>query len=62
MNLNAELLQPQLPSITEPFLMTFLPEPYSLLILYAPPVPPQKAEEPKKKFTFKPKDTAVNTA
>jgi len=30
-------------------------------MIYAPPVPQQKAEEPKKKITFKAKETPVNT-
>lgn len=61
MNLNIENLLPEPPSITHPNLFAVLTLAQPTLLLYAPPLPPEKPEEPKKKFAFKAPAQPVNT-
>lgn len=53
MNLNIDRLLPSAPIGSELCIFTFLPPPQNSLLLYSPLPPPEKPEEPKKKFAFK---------
>ena len=62
MNLKKNSNLPSPPELHHPYLLFSITHPTYQIVLYSPPSPPQKQEEPnKKKFSFKPKE-AVNTS